>query len=670
MNFSTVNCIETLCEMLGILTTEKDSLSRLNSYSGIQEKFLGKSEDYLDQISSYLCGFSLFTISTESDSEFGYKLEYTNQSAKFTLKIKEFISYCLHSMQNINNLMILKCESDEDFIDNFMKIHLIPLVILLIEIDDLKTSVINSFKELITYAGQQSNKTDLEIVRDFLRLDVIQLERDFQELDLTIIKKLIKNIKSPLKNNSIHKSINMLIFDNVYNIKLSKWNDNALLQNQVLIIISKFKAVSIYLRLTNKLGSNYALKVVKIISQLQFIMDNPKIDIKSLTYSIEQKTLNSVGNHRSLYLNFLNPLAILSRSFQHLFQPNEIFHPDEKCLIQLNRYQQELIFDTFRVCRSSPRYFKIHHFVSKGIDFSNDIAEYHKAKIMLDKDFSHLKQIEALQLFLTGMIHFLKSDKVNSVAYIQEAYESLDLMENFGLWQMYIVMMYLCTQLSEEQFSRNNSLQAILKRYIENHVDFVLSREFVNNNIKHMYYIAHAATDIPSCFISYNIEAQTYQLEKKQVSEHNLPDNEKLYLLFMIRQYNNICVDFISDFSSFVVNPLKKIEVFLTENFPTFNDKHLTEFEENFKISNFIEYKLDSKIHLTNFTVTDFLKYPDSLIYAFITEWNDEVSFNQPRYLRSTKSIEDTLIPSIKRFQSQPSNIKHRIINKLEELKR
>ena len=120
MNFSTVNCIETLCEMLGILTTEKDSLSRLNSYSGIQEKFLGKSEDYLDQISSYLCGFSLFTISTESDSEFGYKLEYTNQSAKFTLKIKEFISYCLHSMQNINNLMILKCESDEDFIDNFM----------------------------------------------------------------------------------------------------------------------------------------------------------------------------------------------------------------------------------------------------------------------------------------------------------------------------------------------------------------------------------------------------------------------------------------------------------------------------------------------------------------------------------------------------------------------
>ena len=129
MNLGTVNCIETLCEMLGILTAEKDSLNRLNSYSGIQEKFLGKSKDYLDSAAEYLCGATAIKIlENKINLDIGYRISYIVASPDLVKEIKNFLTYGLYISQHINKLMILKPESEKLFIENLIKIQAMPLI--------------------------------------------------------------------------------------------------------------------------------------------------------------------------------------------------------------------------------------------------------------------------------------------------------------------------------------------------------------------------------------------------------------------------------------------------------------------------------------------------------------------------------------------------------------
>ena len=671
MNFSTVNCIETLCEMLGILTAEKDSLSRLNSYSGIQEKFLGKSNDYLDFAAEYLCGATAIKIlENKKNLDIGYQISYVDASPDLVKEIKNFLTYGLYISQHINKLMILKPESEKLFIENLIKIQAIPLISNIFEINGNKNiNMLYALKEFIAYVNTNKAENSLQIIKGFIRLDLKDLDLKFNGVDTSKFKSTLKSVKSPLKNTTIDQNLVCFVADNYH--KLSLW-DVELFQTSLLKIRSKLQAISFFLRIYNKLDSVFDFKLTSV-----FIKPLVKLQEKDFTQKIitifDLCDKDGFGDtelasrlHHELFKSYKDQLAISKNQINKVFN---IFDKSNDPKDE-NRMYETLIYKTLNLERNLCL-LKIMSFFYKGYDFSNDPKDFWIVKEALEGCDLNRLYLNQIFFFIDGMVHFLNGNQSAALLAFEKADKFLDASNNLGVLQMQLIQMYLCIHFSNETFSRNYSYEKLLKIYINNHLDYHFSEQFVDYNKQHMAFLAHAMNDIPSSFIKMSDEySEYYTLTTDALMTHTLPNIEKLYLLFMIRQYNNICVDFIEDFSNFVVNPLKKIEVFLTETFPQFNDEYLTVFEEKFKISDITKYKLDSKIHLTNFTVTDFLRYPDSLIYTFITEWNDEANFNQPLYIRTTEYIENTLIPSIKRFQLQPSSIKHRIINKLENIKR
>ena len=671
MNFSTVNCIETLCEMLGILTAEKDSLSRLNSYSGIQEKFLGKSKDYLDFAAEYLCGATAIKIlENKKNLDIGYRISYIVASPDLVKEIKNFLTYGLYVFQHINMLMILKPASENLFIENLIKIQAIPLIFNIFKINGNKNiNMLGALNEFITYVNTSKAENSLQIAKEFIRLDLKDLELKFNGVDISKFKSTLKSVKSPLKNTTIDQNLVCFVADNYH--KLSRW-DVELFQTSLLKIRSKLQAISFFLRIYNKLDSVFDFKLTSVFIKplVKFQEKDPTQKVITIFDLCDKDGFGDAELasrlHHELFKSYNDQLAISKN------QINQVFNIFDKSNDQKNenRMYETLIYKTLNLERNLC-FLGIESFLYKGYDFSNDPKDFRIVKEKLEKCDIGQPYLDQIFFFIDGMVHFLNGNKSGALLAFEKADKFLDISNNLGILQKQLILMYLCLNLANEEFLRNNSYEKMINIYISNHLDYHFSEQFVNYDMQHITFFAHAVNDIPSSFIKMHDEIYgAYTLQKHALKNHTLPNTEKLYLLLMVRHYNNICVDFIKDYPSFIVNPLRKIEVFLTENFPKFNEHYLAIFEVNFKSSDITKYRLDSKIHLTNFTVIDFLKYPNSLIYAFIPELNDDVNFNKPLFVRTTRTIEDTLIPTIKRFQIQSYKTKQRIIKKLEELRK
>lgn len=464
------------------------------------------------------------------------------------------------------------------------------------------------------------------------------------------LQNIIKNMKSsPLSNITILKHIEELF----YTLKDKR---------QANYLFALFFSVSIVIRVHDELDSelfNYLIGNVEHILNMQ--IENMAVEGVIFPIFLYYEALFDLNKSRRMFLEvntigkFTEQLELGSfrdtPEFQHFFYT---FKNDKK-------FPDEVLGCYLKWCMDG------YH--------NDDELKYCLYALSRLPDSTPFKQ--SVLAFTRAWLKVKDSDFTSAKEHIKVAYEHRNDW-NIGLFKVEIIGLYLWLHYNDQDISRHNGYAQILLEYILSSDDEIMSGLFEGFDSSLISSIFHYGSSSPNSF-------------SKQNKQNYAPnDFSFLYLIYIIRKYNNFCFDFFEDFEKYIVNPLQDINELLGKYFQIMLCKLQRQF--NSSIEDLIYYqgrrKYDFFIELTqeifsnltkteikkakpnhtSFSVDQVLSNTEVFINAFIPEKRNPNDYNplSPHLGRSLAYSEGATIRNIVTFKKLHKDIQQIILDEIK----